>query len=42
MCKPLRKLTQDADEVRLLVNELVREELVNVNEFDEFNVDMTS
>ncbi|MEW5858746.1 MAG: hypothetical protein AB1861_15380 [Cyanobacteriota bacterium] len=42
MCKPLRNLTKDSDEVRSLINELVRAELVNVNDADEFNVNMTS
>ncbi|MBD1836143.1 hypothetical protein H6F61_26525 [Cyanobacteria bacterium FACHB-472] len=42
MCKPLQKVTKDSDEVRSLINELVREELVNVNELDEFNTDVTS
>lgn len=42
MCKQLQKFTKDSDTVRSLINELVREELVNVNELDEFNVDVTS
>ncbi len=42
ICKPLRSCTKDSDEVRSLINELVREELVIVNESDEFNVDVTS
>ncbi|MBD1903725.1 hypothetical protein NDI44_27955 [Trichocoleus sp. DQ-A3] len=42
MCKALRNLTKDTDEVRLLINELVRASLVNVNDADEFNVDVTS
>ncbi|MBD1893164.1 hypothetical protein [Coleofasciculus sp. FACHB-129] len=42
MCKQLRNLTKDSDEVRSLINELVRASLVNVNDADEFNVDVTS
>ena len=42
MCKPLQKVTKDSDEVRSLINELVGEGVVNVNDADEFTVDVTS
>ncbi|MEP0755642.1 hypothetical protein NDA03_26020 [Trichocoleus sp. Lan] len=42
MCKQLQKFTRDSDEVRALIEELVTEELVNVNDSDEFNVDVTA
>ncbi|MFE1746013.1 hypothetical protein [Coleofasciculus sp. H7-2] len=41
MCKPLQKITNDSDAVRSLINELVREELVIVNDADEFSADVT-
>ncbi|MBD0302412.1 MAG: hypothetical protein ICV85_09605 [Tolypothrix sp. T3-bin4] len=39
-CKALRNCTKDLAVVCSLTNELVREELVILNEFDEFNVDV--